>query len=258
MAEPTRYIGKLKGQRVLIFGGSSGLGYGAAEALLEHGSEVIISSSSQQKVDDRVKGLNDIYPKGRVSGYACNLGGNDAQEQIANLFSKVGTLDHVIHSAGDQLRIKDIEEWNLPDMHEAGAVRFFSIVLIAQHLRKHLKPGPSSSFTVTSGYVAEHPTKNWTVINGFATGLVGLTRGLALDLAPVRVNCLMPGAVETELWDSIKAAGQYDGFVKRISEASATKTIGKVEDVVEAYLYVLKDKNITGQTIVSNSGTHLL
>ena len=173
MTEPKKYTQRLVGQRVLIFGGTSGLGYGLAEALIEHGCEVIISSSSQAKVEDRVKKLITTYPSanGRVSGHVCNLGGSDAPEQVKSIFSKVGTLDHVVHTAGDQLRIKKLEEWTLPQIQEAGMVRYFGVILIAQHLKKHLKGGPASSFTVTSGQVAERPHADWAVVNGYATAL---------------------------------------------------------------------------------------
>ena len=260
MAEPNKYTQRLSGQRVLIFGGTSGLGYGLAEALIEHGCEVIISSSSPEKVDDHVSKLNNTYPssKGRVHGYVCNLRAADAPEQVADLFSKVGTLDHVVHTAGDQLRIKKLEEWTLSEMQEAGMVRYFGPIFIAQQLKKHLKGGPASSFTITSGFVAEHPNPDWTVINGYATGSFGLTRGLALDLAPIRVNCIAPGAVETELWNPFKETGKYDQLSQAFIDRSTTKQIGKVEDVVQGYLYLLQDRNMTGMVVSSNSGFHLV
>ena len=260
MTEQKKYTGRLNGQRVLVVGGTSGLGFGVAEALAEHGCEVVISSSSQQKIDNKIESLTATYPscKGRVSGYVCNLAGKDAPDQVANLFSKVGTVDHVIHTAGDSLRVRKLEDWTLSDMQDAGMVRYFGPLLIAQHLKKHLRGGPASSFVVTSGYVAEHPQKDWSVINGYATALYGLTRGLALDLAPIRVNCISPGAVETELWNPMREQGNFEQVQAAFKENSTTKEIGKVEDVVEGYLYLIKDKNITGTIISSNSGAHLV
>jgi NAD(P)-dependent dehydrogenase (short-subunit alcohol dehydrogenase family) len=76
MADAKKYTSKLDGARILIFGGSSGIGYGAAEASIESGATVIISSSSESKIQASVKSLNESYPsaKDRISGYACNLG----------------------------------------------------------------------------------------------------------------------------------------------------------------------------------------
>ena len=65
---------------------------------------------------------------------------------------------------------------------------------------KALSGGPKSSITFTTGAVSEKPIPNWAMINSYATGLQGMTRGLALDMKPIRVNLVSPGAVDTELW----------------------------------------------------------
>lgn len=98
MSENLKYQSKLKGQRVLIFGGSSGLGFAAAEAVVENGASVIISSSSQQKIDKAVERLMKAYPsaKDHVSGYACNLGDRESlEDNVVKLFEKTGKLDHI-------------------------------------------------------------------------------------------------------------------------------------------------------------------
>lgn len=96
--DASKYTLKLKGQRVLIVGGSSGLGFAAAEASIENGASVLISSSSQQKVDKAVERLQQAYPsaKDRVSGYACNLSDQAGLEKnVVDLLEKAGTLDHI-------------------------------------------------------------------------------------------------------------------------------------------------------------------
>ena len=75
----------------------------------------------------------------------------------------------------------------------------------------------------------------------------GLTRGFALDLAPIRVNCIAPGAVETELWNPMREQGIFDKVSQGFKDKSTTKQIGQVEDVVMGYLNILQDKNMTGK-----------
>jgi NAD(P)-dependent dehydrogenase (short-subunit alcohol dehydrogenase family) len=259
MADAKKYTSKLDGARILIFGGSSGIGYGAAEASIESGATVIISSSSESKIQASVKSLNESYPsaKDRISGYACNLGDPEAVESnIVALFEKVGTVNHIVYTAGDSLALVPIQTATLSDMNKAGLVRFFAPLLVAKHLPKYLSPGPASSFTLTTGSVSERPIPNWSVVNGFATGIEGLTRGLALDLAPIRVNAIRPGAVETPLWAGVSAEAR-EALAKRYNDDSCTGTLGKVEDVAEAYLYVMKDHNVTGTVISTNSGVML-
>lgn len=259
MPDATKYTQKLAGQRALIFGGTSGLGFGAAEALIEHGVEIIISSSNPDKIQKSISKLEASYPsaKGKIQGHACDMSGSDAPANVAAVFDKVGTIDHVLYTAGDPLAIRPLEDWSLSDMQQAGMVRFFGPMLVAQHLKKHLRGGPNSSFTITSGNVAVKPHKDWAVINGYATGQYGLMRGLAFDLAPIRVNVVSPGAVDTELWDPIRKAGNLEAAFKQFRDLTLTGEIAQVEDVVETYLYLMKDKNVTGTVIGSNGGMNL-
>lgn len=119
-----------------------------------------------------------------------------------------------------------------------------------------MNPGPKSAIILTTGAVSERPISNWTVVCSYATGLQGMTRNMALDLQPLRVNLVSPGAVDTELW-----AGMSDEQKKAMFEELEKKTpvgkVGTVEDVTEAFLYLMRDHNITG-AMISTSGGHLL
>ncbi len=109
---------------------------------------------------------------------------------------------------------------------------------------------------MTTGVVAEKPVPNWSIVAGFASGLYGLTRNLALDLADkgVRVNAVSPGAVETELWNGIPEP-QRSEFLKATGKKLLTGTVGKAEDVANVYVYLLKDKNMTAQVVVTDGGS---
>ena len=87
-------------------------------------------------------------------------------------------------------------------------------------------------------------------------GINGLTRQLAFDLAPVRVNCVAPGVIETDLWESMGEEGKKTFFKDHESKIPTGK-VGQPEDVAEAYVYLLKDKNATGIVVNSNSGVFL-
>ena len=203
MPDSQKYTSKLLGARVLIVGGSSGIGYAVAEASLEHGAHVIISSSQERRIQGSISRLLDSYPsaKDRVSGYVCDLSTKDMEENIKGLFSKSGQVDHVVITAGDNLATLPLEEASFENVQKAGMVRFFAPLLIAKHASKHLSAGPASSITLSTGSVAEKPIPDWTIIASYAAGLHGMMRNLALDLAPIRVNLISPGPLDTELWD---------------------------------------------------------
>ena len=257
---PSKYTSKLKDARVLVIGGSSGIGFGIAEALLEHNATVLISSSSPERVLKAVQRLEGINPtaNGRIQGIVCNLGSQDnVESEVQKLFSKVadgGKLDHVVYTAGDALAVGKFEDFSLKEIQQAGMVRFFSVLVVAQHLREHLKGGPASSFIMTTGGLSQRPRKDWTVVMSYLTGLEGMCRALARDLAPIRVNLVGPGPVETELWSSHMETDNLNELKSSIASAMATGKFGEVEDVVESYLYLMKDKNTTGSMVYSNGG----
>ena len=259
-----KYTNKLADTTVLIIGGTSGLGFGLAEALLEHNvSHLYISSSRQQRVDSSISRLQKSYPdsKATIKGLACSLGNESALEQnIKDLFSKIDRkLDHVVFTAGDPLAAKPLAEIDMTFMKQAGIVRFFAPFFVAKEAISHMTPGVASSITLTTGGVSEKPLPHWSVVSSYASGLHGMTRSLALELKPVRVNLISPGGVETELWqnslgDETKVKQALEGMKGKV----ATGVVGQVEDVVESYLYVLKDRNVTGTCIRSDGGFFLL
>ena len=87
-------------------------------------------------------------------------------------------------------------------------------------------------------------------------GINGLARQLAFDLAPIRVNCVAPGVVETDLWEGMGEEGKRSFFRDHESKIPTGK-VAQPEDVAEAYAYLLKDKNATGITVHTNSGVFL-
>ena len=251
-----KYTSKLADARILVFGGSSGIGYSVAEASLEFGASVIISSSQKSRVDDAIDRLLKTYPSagGRISGYACDLSSPSLEANILHLYTQCGSkLDHIVFTAGEKLAVMPIEDATLENIQKAGMVRFFAPLLVAKHAKKYLNAGPASSITLTTGAVSEKPLPHWSVVASYATGLHGMTRNLALDLAPIRVNLISPGAVLTPLWDSMKP-DEKQSFMEGIKKTCTTGEIGRPEDVAESYLYVMRDRNCTGSVIDTNGG----
>ena len=149
-----------------------------------------------------------------------------------------------------------IDEIDMDKLIKAGMVRFFAPLMVGKHAPKYLNAGPKSSITLTTGSVSERPRPNWSAIGSFATGLQGMCRGLALDLKPIRVNLISPGAVDTELWNGMSEQARND-MMKSLEGHLPTGRAGRGVDVAESYLYVMKDQNVTGSMISTNGG-HLI
>ena len=165
-------------------------------------------------------------------------------------------MDHVVYTAGDKLAQMSLSTVDMAKIKQAGMVRFFGPMLVGKIAPAYMNKGPESSIVLTTGAVSERPIPDWTVVGSYATGLHGMTRQLALDLKPLRVNLVSPGAVDTDLWQDMSEE-QKQGLFKHFSSRMTTGTVGKVMDLAESYLYLMRDQNISG-AIISTSGGHLL
>ncbi|KAI3486725.1 hypothetical protein L1887_49675 [Cichorium endivia] len=136
-----------------------GLGFAAASALIEEGAHVVIGSSSSDKVSAAVAKLGDPSLQfnadpSRVSGYTVNLSGGAAEASLREFFGKIGAFDHLIHTAGDTLRMKPLGEWDYKSLVEAGDVRYFSAILavkIATEDPNLLRRNSGGSIVLTTG-----------------------------------------------------------------------------------------------------------
>ncbi|KAK3996374.1 short chain dehydrogenase [Cladorrhinum sp. PSN332] len=255
---PTTYR-KLQDRHVLIIGGSSGIGYAVADGSLASGAKVTISSSSQNKISTAINQLKSEYPnQPLIQGLACDLSKPDTLEaNLESLFataqSTQGQISHVVFTAADSLTITNLGNITPAIIHQASQMRFVAPLIVAKIAGRYLSKTTSSSIVFTTGCVAEKPTPGWSLITFLAGGLSSLVKGLAVDLAPVRVNAVRPGYVDTPLWQEDQKAFMTDV----LKEKSLTGKFGKVEDVAEAYLWLLKDENVTG-TVAGTDGGVLL
>ncbi|KAK0628257.1 hypothetical protein B0T17DRAFT_504953 [Bombardia bombarda] len=200
---PTTYR-KLQGAHVLVIGGSSGIGAGVSEAAAASGANVTISSSSQAKVDAAVARLAALYPSRTIRGIATDLSSPATVEaDLDALFRSAqgqGTINHVVYTAADALSLGSLDGVSVDMVHAASHMRMVVPIVVAKTAARYLPGSHTSSITLTSGTVAERPTKGWAVVAYFGGGLISLARALAVDLAPVRVNVVRPGYVDTGLW----------------------------------------------------------
>jgi NAD(P)-dependent dehydrogenase (short-subunit alcohol dehydrogenase family) len=243
----------IAGQFILVIGGSSGIGLGVAKLALADGVQVAIASSNQTRVASAVEGLQSRFPDGKIAGYQVDLSGEDAEVRLETLLAEVtagaaNRLDHIVYTAGDQLALKTIHEVDLDFIRKAGHLRFVVPLLSAKLANRFLKPSTRSSLILTTGSISQKPLQHWSVIASYATGLHGMTRNLALDLQPIRVNLVSPGPVATPLWgDGVEAQ-------EAAAKHSLTGTIATPEEVAEAYIYLMKDTSTTGICVSTSSG----
>ncbi|KAI9828276.1 MAG: hypothetical protein M1819_006614 [Sarea resinae] len=274
MADATVYSSKLHSAHVLVIGGTSGMGLGVAAASLEnHAARVTISSSSASRLTAALSHLRSLYPSraSTLFGHTCDLAAQDGLEaRITSLLDaatdgRKHPIDHVVYTAGDALHLAPFKDISYEAIVAAGTVRFFAPLLVAKtafyggYLRTDASASSSPSITLTTGSASQRPVPGWTVTAGYAAGLHGMVRNLAVDLAPVRVNLVSPGPVDTALWDAVGATkADVEAIKHSWTEKLLTGGIGRVEDVVENFLAAMRNANMTGTILDSNGGALLV
>ncbi|KAG4443162.1 hypothetical protein IFR05_001394 [Cadophora sp. M221] len=247
----------INGQYILVIGGTSGMGFAAASLALQDHANVAIASSNPTRVEAAVEALKSSYPDGNIEGYVIDLASSDLEKTIDHFLLKVtcsGTalLDHVITTAGRAPVSKTLAETTIEEMNEVVKTAFTIPIILAKVSTRYLKKHYTSSLTFTGGHISEKPMANYTLYSALAASLIGLTRNLALDLAPIRVNLVSPGATLTEMWgENREMIGEVVGKNALLGK------VGSAEEVSEAFLYLMRDSNATGSVVSTNGGSLL-
>ncbi|KAI1379940.1 NAD(P)-binding protein [Hypoxylon crocopeplum] len=254
---------KLAGKHILIIGGSKGIGRGAVEASLEAGARVTLVGSSTQSAASAIAEVKAAYPSAQITGLACDLSKDSVEQDLDALFVAAkkagGEIDHVVHTAADPLLVMPVDAMSLDKIRQVAHMRLAVPALLGKVAARHLRKTNECSLTITTGGIADRPAPGWSIIAFMAAGLTGLTRNLALDLAPLRVNAVEPGFVDTGLWEAMGLSAEDKAAqVELWSAKLPTGKAGQVADVAEAYVYLMKDGNATGEVVKTRGGANLI
>ena len=234
----------LKDRRVLVIGGGSGIGRGIAEGALREGASVVVASSNADKIGRAAEQLG-------ASASSAMLDVTD-EAGVARFFETAGAFDHIAFTAGDWKGGAPVPLANL-DLKTAPNglnVRFWGALAVAKHGATRLPPG--GSYTITSGMLAHRPMKGFPLATAGAAAVEYLARGLAVDLAPVRVNCVCPGLIKTEMWDAFPEA--YRQRLFKMTEGQLVQRPGAPSEAAAAYLYLMQNSFATGQVLFVEGG----
>jgi NAD(P)-dependent dehydrogenase (short-subunit alcohol dehydrogenase family) len=235
----------LDGKRIVIIGGTSGIGLAVAQGAIAEGAEVVVGSSQTANVETATRQLGN-----RTTGHAINV---RDEESVTAFFGQTGPFDHLVFTAGDWgaagLNRPSIDE---PDRaSEIFAVRYWGALAAIRRGRGQIREG--GSITLTNGMVAHRPRKGSALSTAMAGGIEFLTRGLAVDLAPIRVNAVCPGAILTGVWDGIPV-DRREAQLQRMTSNLLVPRVGLPAEVAEAYLYLMKGGYTTGQVLMVDGG----
>jgi NAD(P)-dependent dehydrogenase (short-subunit alcohol dehydrogenase family) len=232
----------LKAQQTLVIGGSSGIGLASASAFARAGAQVTIASRSAEKLEKA--GLSIDHPVTRaVLDVTDDLA-------VAEFFSGGRQWDHVVITAS-QAPTGSARQLPLEDAYQAMHSKFWGAYRVARLV--NIRPG--GSLTLVSGR-SLRPRPTGVLQGAINAALDALARGLSLELAPVRVNSVAPGTIDTPLWSSMPDEKRETMFASTASHVPVGR-VGAAEDIAQAVIFLAANGFATGSTVLVDGGAQV-
>lgn len=231
----------LQNKRVVVLGGSRGIGFAVAQGAVREGAHVVIASSQEANVASALGRL----PEGAATGEVVDV---RSVESVSAFFATVGAFDHLVFTAGEPLPFgKPVAEIDLAMARGFFELRYWGAVAAVKAARRQMRDG--GSIVLTSGTSARRPPAGFAFAASICGAIESLTRALALEYAPLRVNVVIPGMVATDLWSGVPSDAR-DQIFRTMASKLPVERIGEPEDVAEAYLSFMRNTYVTGQSVI--------
>jgi NAD(P)-dependent dehydrogenase (short-subunit alcohol dehydrogenase family) len=232
----------LSGQRVVVVGGTSGMGLATVRAAAAQGAEVV--AAGRRALDDRepIEGVR--HAEVDVTDEA----------SVRALFDGVGSVDHLFVSASPGSPGPFLEQ----DL--AAARTFVDGKLLgswacARYAAPHMPAG--GSITFVTGCAVVRPPGNAAMVTAAFAAVEALSRALALELGPLRVNTIRPGYTDSEMWSGLPDAERED-LRRRVADALPAGRMGTPEDIAHAAVFLMTSRQTTGAILEVSGGEPLV
>jgi NAD(P)-dependent dehydrogenase (short-subunit alcohol dehydrogenase family) len=228
----------LTGKKVVVVGGSSGIGFSTAELAKKEGAEVIIASHNAER-------LNAAAARLGVKAIPADV---TSDKSVEDLFRACGPVDHVVVTAA-QLKTGPFKSVAMEDVRATLEGKLWGAWRVAR--AAEIRAG--GSLTLVSGFLSIRPRPNSAIVSVANGALESLTRALALELAPVRVNCVSPGIIDTPIRAAMPEAARLDMLAK----TAASLPVGRVgvgEDIAHQILAFMTIGFMTGSIVYLDGG----
>ncbi len=228
----------LAGKKVVVVGGSSGIGLATAKMAKKEGAEVIIASRNA----DKLKAAADkVGAKGIVADVT-----ND--DSVINLFKTCGPVDHVVVSAA-QLKSGPFKTVSMEDARSTLEGKFWGAWRVAR--AAEIRAG--GSLTLVSGFLSIRPRPNSAIVGSANGAIESLARSLALELAPVRVNCVSPGIIDTPIRAAMPEAARKE-MLDKIAAGLPVRRVGLGDDIARQIMAFIANGFATGAIVYIDGG----
>jgi NAD(P)-dependent dehydrogenase (short-subunit alcohol dehydrogenase family) len=235
------------GQRVVIVGGSAGIGEATAGAFAADGAHVIITGRAKQRLDLAAQHI----------GHPVEVRELDATDgpAVSEFFESAGTVDHLVLAASSgAVGSGPFRALDQAALRQAFDGKFFAYVSVLQAALPNLRAdGSVTIISAVSARAAFPGAAGLAAVNG---ALEAIVPPLAVELAPLRINAVSPGVIDTQWWHALPDA-QRAAFFQAVAAASPVRRIGTPQDVAGAICYLAGAGFVTGTVLECAGGANL-
>ncbi|MEU5536634.1 SDR family oxidoreductase [Streptomyces sp. NPDC020362] len=236
----------LAGQRVVVMGGGSGIGEAAAASFAADGAEVVITGRGQDRLDAAAARI-----EGKVSTYRLDAADRPA---VDTFFDRSGPVDHLVIAVSGSKGGGPFAELDPAELAAGFDGKFWPHVHVLQAALPALRrDGSVTLVTAASARAALPGTAGLAAING---ALEAMVPPLAVELAPLRINAVSPGVVDTPWWDAVPAeqrSALFDGF----AAVTPVGRVGRPEEIARAVHLLAVNGFVTGVVLEATGGATL-
>jgi NAD(P)-dependent dehydrogenase (short-subunit alcohol dehydrogenase family) len=226
------------------------MGLALAERLLGTDAKVTIAGRSQERLDRARARL------GNASNLKTIAVDATSEDQVRDMFGSLGELDHIVSTAADVSGVyRLLPEIDIPTARRVMDSKVLAPLLLAKHGAPRLRAG--GSITFTSGIAAYRPAAKGSVVAAINGAIESLVYALAVELAPVRVNAISPGWVDTPIWRQVAGAGKAT-MLEAMAKRLPVGRIGQPDDIAQAIESVMRNGFISGTVVHVDGGQRLV
>ncbi|MQY20656.1 SDR family oxidoreductase [Nocardia macrotermitis] len=233
----------LEDKRVVLLGGTAGIGLATAQAAADAGAQVVVVSSNPDNVAKALT-LLPASAQGEIADLT-------TESEIEKLFTKVSAFDHLVYTAGESLSLFPLQDTEVAAAQRFFQIRYWGAYTSVKYAVPHINTG--GSIVLSSGGAVQRPMPGWTVAASILGAIEALCRALAVELAPIRVNAVRPGLVRTDLWREFPAEVREELF-RTHGGTLPVGRVGEAADLARSYLHLMEQDYATGSILTVDGG----
>ena len=232
----------LSGQRVVVVGGTSGMGLATARAAARQGADVVAAGHRPLAIRKPVDGVQQAH-----------IDVTD-EASVRDLFDSVGELDHLFVSSSPGSP-GPLLEHDLASARTFLDGKFLGTWTCARYAAPRMRAG--GSITFVTGCAVVRPVAGAAMVTAAFAAVEALARALALELGPLRVNAIRPGYTDSEMWSGLSDA-ERDALRRRVADALPAGRMGTPEDIAHAAVFLMTSRQTTGAVLEVSGGETLV